>query len=432
MRKISRNPPEDWSAEGRLSYRHFEARLQRELRRPWEYLRNLLPYFRLQALHGRDFNDFDPAFLDEYLRPLKASTRASFLTALARWLRFLQEQNIALSPAEPRLPGGPVHCQKRKPRRLSLQPPAGWPPEARQLYGEFALRRQQRLKHPRACLRALYHFFPEQMRQGLSFREFPWDFLGRYLAGQRDRTCNATLSALRAWMRFLFVRKQLLLPLHEELSLFRRRLHGRRVLLSYEQVLAVLNLPPLDQAEGLRDRAMLEMAYASGLRRGELVALELGDLDPSAGLVSVRQAKNDQQRNLPLTRWALFYTRRYLEEVRPQFASPLSSNALWLDPRGRALKVDVLRERLRKIYRSRQVLGFSFTLHQLRHACATHLLEAGASLRHVQELLGHRDLSSTARYTHLRPHRLREIHQRFHPRNQPGFFAPGEDKSEPK
>jgi len=186
-------------------------------------------------------------------------------------------------------------------------------------------------------------------------------------------------------------------------------------------VVAVLNLPPLDLAEGLRDRAMMEMTYACGLRHGELVALDLGDLDLGAGLVSVRLAKNDQQRNLPLTRWALFYVRRYLEVARPQLASPLSSKALWLDARGRRADRQLLGERFRKIYRPREVLGFACTLHHLRHACATHLLKAGASLRHVQELLGHQELNSTALYTHIQPHYLREVHQRYHPRNLPGF-----------
>ena len=430
MRKISLTPPEGWSAQGRLCYRRFQARLQREIRCAREYLCDLIPYFRLQAQHGRDFSDFDRPFLDEYLRPMKLSMRKSFLTALARWLKFLQEQNVPLSPAEPQLPGGPVHRLKRMERRLSLLPPASWPPRAQQLYQEFASRLRQKLKHPRAYLDVLHHFFPEQLRQGLSFREFPADFLHRYLAPKGDQACNHIVSALWSWMRFLYHRKELMLPLHEELAPYRRRSRGRRALLSYPQVLQVLNLPTLDEPEGLRDRAMLEMAYACGLRHGELVALDLTDLDLGTGLVCLRQTKNDQQRNLPLTRWALHYLKLYLEQARPHLASPLSLNALWLSATGRRAARYDLPKRFAKVYQSRQTLGFAFTLHQLRHACATHLLQAGASLRHVQELLNHRNLSSTAIYTHITPLRLREVHQRCHPRNLPGF-GPGKEAPDP-
>jgi len=352
------------------------------------------------------------------------------LVALNRWLKFLQEQRIALSPAQPELPGGAVHMLKRMERRLSLQPPVGWPERAQQLYHEFAARCRQKLKHPRVYLDALYHFLPEQMGQGLSFRDFPASFLDQYLAPKGDQACNHIVSALWSWMRFLYRRKELLLPLHEELAPYRRHSRGRRVLLSYPQVMQVLNLPPLDEAEGLRDRAMLEMAYACGLRHGELVALDLTDLDLSTGLVNLRQAKNDRQRNLPLTRSALHYLKLYLAQARPQLTSPLSLNALWLSPNGRRADRTVLQKRLSKVYQSRQTLGFAFTPHQLRHACATHLLQAGASLRHVQELLGHRDLASTAIYTHITPLHLQAVHQRCHPRNQPGF-GPGKELTDP-
>jgi site-specific recombinase XerD len=404
--------------------------LQREIRYPGEYLRGLIPYFRLQAREGRDFSDFDRPFLDDYLRFLKPWARRIFLVALCRWLKFLQGQSIPLSPAEPQLPGGPANCLKRKEKRLSLQPPAGWPQRARQLYEEFASRLRQKLKHPRAHLAALHRFFPAQIGQDLSFRDFPAGFLQRYLAPKTDDACNSIVSALWSWMRFLYIRKELLLPLHEELAQYRRRSRGRRVLLSYPQVLQVLNLPTLDDAEGLRDRAMLEMAYACGLRPGELLALDLTDLDLSIGLVSLRRTKTDHQRNLPLTRPALHYLKLYLEQARPQLTSPLSLNALWLSANGRRADPGVLRKRLSKVYKARQALGFAFTLYQLRHACATHLLQAGASLRHVQELLGHRDLSSTAIYTHITPLYLQAVHQRCHPRNLPGF-GPGKEPSDP-
>jgi integrase/recombinase XerD len=194
--------------------------------------------------------------------------------------------------------------------------------------------------------------------------------------------------------------------------------------------LQVLDLPPLDEPEGLRDRAILEMAYGSAMRRSELVYLDLADVDLATGLVSIRQAKNYCQRTVPLTHWALHYLRRYLQEARPQLASPLSLNALWLSETGHRLSKNRLGQRLMHVYMAEETLGFAFTLHQLRHACATHLLNSGAPLRDVQELLGHLHLNSTATYTHLTPARLRQVHRRCHPRNDPGYFPDSGNSSE--
>ncbi len=407
-------------------YRQFEALLWRELKQPKVYLRPLLPYFREHSWHGLDYREFPRPFLDTYLLPMPVDKRRVFLNALTRWLKFLQGRRVTLIPARPELPGGPVHCPKRREKKLSLLPPVEWPNQARRLYQEFVERSKQKVKLPRQRLRPLYHFFPWQLAQGLTFRDFPPAALEAYLATLNGPHARVHfLTSLMGWLKFLYARKELLLPLHEALGDYRVRPPARRVLLSQAQVMEVLALPPLDDPEGLRDRAMLEVAYASGIRRGELTALNLTDLDLAAGLLNILQAKNSCQRNVPLTRWALHYLRRYLEVARPQLLSPLSLNALWLSRTGQRLDVDGLRKRLKNIYCARQKLGFRFTLHQLRHACATHLLEAGASLRAVQELLGHLNFTSTQTYTHITPTRLRQVHQRCHPRNN-GQFPPGD------
>ena len=126
---------------------------------------------------------------------------------------------------------------------------------------------------------------------------------------------------------------------------------------------------------------------------------------------------------MPLTRWALHCLQRYLKEARPQLLSPLSLNALWLRPTGRRFHKDMLVQRLRLVYLVREKLGFAFTLHQIRHACATHLLTSGASVREVQELLGHVKINSTQTYTHITPGDLQRVHLRCHPRNN-GEFSP--------
>jgi integrase/recombinase XerD len=298
--------------------------------------------------------------------------------------------------------------------------PGHWPPRARGLYREFAQRIQIRVKDPITYLRCLNRFLRLQSRMGFGYRDFPTRLIDQAMTPCTPRK-RLHLTLIRAWMRFLYQRHELLLPLHENLGPYPFPPKGRRALLNHEQVRRVLALPPLTEALGLRDRAMLEMAYGSGLRRFELSALDLGDLDLALGLVTVRQPKNYHQRTVPLTRWCLHYLQRYLEEARPQLLSPLSSNALWLTETGRRTDRRTLSERFKNPYRSQNVLDFPFTPHQLRHACATQLLNAGASIRQVQEMLGHRCLQSTEVYTHLTPIRLREQHQNCHPRNLTPF-----------
>lgn len=315
-------------------------------------------------------------------------------------------------------------------KKTRTNPPESWAARDRQLYEEFAQRLRQKLRSPGGYLRSLLRFFPRQAEKGLAFRDFPASFLGHYASTLTLSSRNRWVSALKAWTRFLYRRKELLWPVYEELGLYCRPARRRDGSLTYEQVQQILQLPPLDQPLGLRDRAMLEVAYACGLRHSELLGLELSDLELEPGQIWIRQSKNDQPRVLPLTSWARHFLRRYLEEVRSQWASPLSSNALWLTLYGRPAS-NPIRPRLRKVYRVAKVLGVPFCFHLLRHACASHLLQGGASLRHVQEMLGHRDLNSTAIYTHLSPHHLKDVLLRLHPRNGPLFALPGEGSPPP-
>ncbi|MBX3170752.1 MAG: tyrosine-type recombinase/integrase [Candidatus Eremiobacteraeota bacterium] len=119
----------------------------------------------------------------------------------------------------------------------------------------------------------------------------------------------------------------------------------------------------------------------------------------------------------------MHYLSLYLSQARPQLASPLSSNALWLNARGSRWKRNEVIPHLPKTYRWRETVGFHFTMHLMRHAFATHLLAAGAPLRDVQELLGHCSIRSTTIYTHITPLALQAQLGHCHPRNQTGFFA---------
>lgn len=300
-------------------------------------------------------------------------------------------------------------------------PPESWPAPARQLYQDYYLQRSRRFRTARASMLALNRFLLFQEAQGYSLRDFPPHLIDDYLDTCIPSRRSAVRGLLRPWLRFLYQRKQLLQPLHQELETARPKDGKRRVPLTPEQVLMVLNLPETDEAQGLRDRAYLELAYGSALRRSELAHLELSDLDLAEGLVFLRDTKNGRERKVPLTRWSVHFLRRYLSEARPQLSSPLSSNTLWLSRSGRKLHPCRVRERLRKVYRASEVLGIPFTPHQLRHSAATHLLQGGASVRDVQEFLGHVEPKNTAIYTQITPIYLQEIHERHHPRNLPGW-----------
>jgi site-specific recombinase XerD len=154
-------------------------------------------------------------------------------------------------------------------------------------------------------------------------------------------------------------------------------------------------------ALGLRNRALLELVYSAGLRAQEAVDLTLADVDFEQELVHVR-GKGGKERVVPLGEEAAYRLRRYLEDGRPELARG-AVNALFLSARGRPLDTSSLRRLLPNP-------------HQLRHAFATHLLEGGADLRTIQELLGHSSLSTTQIYSHVDAKRLRKVYDRAHPR----------------
>jgi site-specific recombinase XerD len=153
----------------------------------------------------------------------------------------------------------------------------------------------------------------------------------------------------------------------------------------------------------LRNRALVELVYSAGLRSAEVVGLDLGDVDFEQELVHVRRGKGGKERVVPLGEEAALWLARYLRDARPTLASG-ANDALFLSARGRRLDTSTLR----------RIVPHP---HRLRHAFATHLLEGGADLRTIQELLGHRSLSTTQVYSHVDPRHLRRVYDRSHPRS---------------
>jgi len=176
----------------------------------------------------------------------------------------------------------------------------------------------------------------------------------------------------------------------------------------------LVELPPTDSPTGARDRAVLELLYGSGLRVAELCGLDLADVDLRSGRVRVT-GKGRKQRQLPMTDQAVAALRTYIQDAREGLVSGRgpAENALFLNSRGKRIGPRSVRAVVARY--SREVTG-SVSPHALRHSFATHLLDGGADLRTVQELLGHENLATTQIYTHVSMERLKSVYEQSHPR----------------
>ena len=184
--------------------------------------------------------------------------------------------------------------------------------------------------------------------------------------------------------------------------------------LTEADVEALLAAPDVESALGLRDRAMLEMLYATGLRVSELVALKLIEINQNMGVVRVF-GKGDKERMVPMGEEASDWLTRYLKDGRPRLLERAQSDAAFVTARGAAMTRQAFWYLIKKHARA-AVPGKPMSPHTLRHAFATHLLNHGADLRVVQMLLGHADISTTQIYTHVARERLKLLHQKHHPR----------------
>jgi integrase/recombinase XerD len=181
-----------------------------------------------------------------------------------------------------------------------------------------------------------------------------------------------------------------------------------------EMVVKMLNSPCDDDPYCLRDRAILEMLYATGARASEVAGMTIGSVNLKVGYVRVF-GKGNKERIVPVSKAAIKATNKYLEDMRAGLAKDHSGDKLFLSRTGRGMdRIDVWR--IVKKYSARAGMPKNMTVHTLRHCFASHLLSGGADLRSVQEMLGHVDISTTQIYTHVDLERLRSIHKQFHPR----------------
>ena len=235
----------------------------------------------------------------------------------------------------------------------------------------------------------------------------------RFQARARATSAGRLLSSLRRFYR-LQVREGRLEadPTHQVESPRLPRPLPRA--LSEVEVEALLAAPATDDLLGLRDRAMLELLYATGLRVSELVGLRSVALDAAAGVLRVT-GKGSRERLVPVGEVALDWVGRYLAEARPALLAGRRADDLFVTRRGEAMTRQMFWTLVKRHARAAGIAR-PISPHGLRHAFATHLLNHGADLRAVQMLLGHADLSTTQIYTHVARERLRELHARHHPR----------------
>ena len=199
-----------------------------------------------------------------------------------------------------------------------------------------------------------------------------------------------------------------------ELDLPRQEYRLPRDVLTAEEVETVLAQPNLMDPLGLRDRAILEVFYCTGIRRFELVNLTIWDVDPARGTMFVHQGKGKRDRYVPVGERALHWVERYRHEVRPLLSFDLREKHLFLSTHGGLLDLDSLGGSVTD-YIEAAGIGKHGGCHLFRHTCATLMLEGGADIRYVQEMLGHASIETTQLYTRVSVAKLRKVHEATHP-----------------
>ncbi len=233
--------------------------------------------------------------------------------------------------------------------------------------------------------------------------------------GLAPASIRRNVSALRTYYRFLINEGHVVRDPSDRLET-PKRWRDLPEVLSVEEVGRILEAPSLDEPLAFRDRAMLELAYGAGLRVSEWITLGTRDLMLSDSLVRVF-GKGAKERLVPIGRKAVGAIAIYLRELRPKLERGAGQGVLFLNARGEPMTRMGAWKILRKHVESAGITK-RVSPHTLRHSFATHLLEGGADLRAVQEMLGHADISTTQIYTHVDREYLRSVHKQFHPRER--------------
>ena len=264
-----------------------------------------------------------------------------------------------------------------------------------QRLGEFSAGLEKPVQ--RLDRRDLEHFVDGLMNEGLS-----------------PRSVARTVAAVRGFFRFAVLTQHLTTNPADDLQA-PRAWPALPKLLGVEEVERLIKQPDVATPRGLRDRALIEVLYATGLRVSELIHLRASDLNLEAGYLSTT-GKGNKQRIVPIGDQAVEWLMKYIREGRPALIGPRASPWLFVNAKRGSSLSRVGFWKILKGYGQKAGLPRALSPHVLRHSFATHLLEHGADLRSIQMMLGHADLSTTQIYTHVLEARLRAVYDRFHPR----------------
>jgi integrase/recombinase XerD len=226
-------------------------------------------------------------------------------------------------------------------------------------------------------------------------------------------TREKLINVARCFTRFLKQKDYLLADPGDALTPPKSGRRLPRSILSLAEIRQLLSAPDLTCNQGQRDRLILEILYDTGIRRSEVAAIRLPDLDLDAGYIRIR-GKGDKDRVVPVSARVCQLTQNYLLFVRPAFVKGNDSGHLILNRSGNPMAANGIYIIVKTCARQAGIKK-KVTTHSLRHTCATHMLKNGAPVRHIQEMLGHASLESTQIYTHVTINDLKQIHARFHP-----------------
>lgn len=248
------------------------------------------------------------------------------------------------------------------------------------------------------------------------------------------RTQLSRLIPLQTWFRWMVRNHHILYNPASDLDLPRVEKRLPRAILNTQEAEQVLMQPDIREIKGLRDRAILETFYSTGIRRRELVYLKLYNLDRERGTLSVWEGKGKKDRMIPIGERAVAWIDKYLREARPELASDPDDGTIFLSSEGGSFNPDSMSALVRG-YVEQAGIGKHGACHMFRHTMATLMLENGADVRYIQEMLGHSDLQSTQVYTQVSIRRLKQIHAATHPAafldpaNAPTLPAPEKSRS---
>ncbi|MEE4136958.1 MAG: site-specific tyrosine recombinase XerC [Desulforhopalus sp.] len=228
------------------------------------------------------------------------------------------------------------------------------------------------------------------------------------------RAQHARLIPVRQFFKWLCRQNLLLSNPASDLLLPRLEKRLPKHVQSAREVESILNQPDVTESMGVRDRAILEVFYSTGIRRSELAHLQLFDVDAERGTVMVRLGKGKKDRMIPIGERAIRWIERYTEDVRPGLVGEVEDGTLFLTNLGEAFSPNRLTQMVRGYVKAAD-LGKSGSCHLFRHACATLMLENGADIRFIQAMLGHAKLETTEIYTHVSIRQLKAIHESTHP-----------------